>query len=209
VVVVLPTQIVFGLVEHVALSGRGPREGLNELLTACSARLPHPAWTTLRSLDIEPDAVALQHWLARLLEGEPIPRNIKGLYFGLSEYADDDGDGKVCRLHLIGSADFKLRDLDCEWALESTYRPSGGLANSSTLNEIYRLVHTAGPEVASIGEYALGLGYASLVVRTICDELRMQIVGEAAWRGVAVGFDCGDAVVLGQLGSDCWSPHHE
>ena len=90
----LPTPIDFGVVERVALSGRGPREGLNELLTACSSRFPHAAWQTLRTLDIEPDAVALQHWLAQLLEREPIPRKIKGLYFGLSEHADDDGDGQ-------------------------------------------------------------------------------------------------------------------
>src|ERR1700730_9000568 len=97
--IALPSSIEVDVVERVALSGRGIHQGINELLAACSARLPHAVWQTLRTLDIERDAVVLRHWLAQLLEREPIPQNIQGLYFGLSEYATDNGDGTACRLH--------------------------------------------------------------------------------------------------------------
>ena len=205
----LPSQSEYDLVERVARSGCGTREGMNELLTACAERIPHPVWQMLRTQDFESDTITVRSWLARLLEQEPVPWHVTGLYFGLAEYAGDDGDGTGCRLHLIGSDNFSAQDEDCQWALVSTYTPRGGLVDSVVLNEIYRQVHLADPEVTSLGGYILGLGYASLLVRNICEELRVQVLSEAAWRGIAVGFQCGDAVVLGRLESAGWSSPSE
>jgi hypothetical protein len=199
----------FDVVQRVALSGRGPREGINELLNACAARFSHPVRQMLRTLDVETDTAMLRQWLAQLLQREPVPVQIKGLYFGLAEYADDDRDATGCRLHLVGSANFDPQDEECQWALQPTYMPDADVADSEVLTAIYRDVQAAGPDVVSLGEYVLGFGYASLVVRTVCHELRVSVLGEAAWRGVAVGFDCGDAIVLGRIESTGWRPTAE
>jgi hypothetical protein len=170
---------------------------MNELLVACSARLPHPVWEHLHRLDFEGDVGLLRDWLERLLVRQPPPEHINGLYFGLAEYSDEGRDGTICRLGLVGGTSFDPVDEACVWAVEPAYTPDGGTAESAVLSTIYRQVQAAGEAVATLGEYVLGLGYACLAVRTLCESLPQLILGPAVWRGVAVGFDCGDAVILG------------
>ena len=61
---------------------------------------------------------------------------------------------------------------------------SSPAAESLVLESIYREVQAAGEQQARLGEYVLGLGYGCL--------------------GLAVGFDCGDAVLFGRLASAGW-----
>ena len=50
------------------------------------------------------------------------------------------------------------------------------------------------------GEYTLCLGYSSLIVGEWCrGPMREKLLGAARLRGVAVGFDSGDAVLIDVL----------
>jgi hypothetical protein len=194
----------YNLVAGIARAATGVLHGMDEILTACHARLPHSVWHELAGLEFDDDVNMLREWVARLLDQEAIPEHVDGLYFGLAEYADAGRDGTICRFTLVGGSGFDPADQDCQWVLQPTYSPSSGLADSSVLTAIYRQVQQAGGDVAALGQYMLGLGYGCLAVRTICDELRTQLLDQVAWRGVAVGFDCGDAILLGRLEPTGW-----
>jgi hypothetical protein len=105
---------------------------------------------------------------------------------------------------MIGSDGFDAADEQCLWAVKSTYKPRAGTVDSTVLGAIYLQVQPAGPDVAAVGEYMLGLGYACLAVRDTCDGLRSQLLAGARDRGIAMGFDCGDAVLLGAHRADGW-----
>jgi hypothetical protein len=105
---------------------------------------------------------------------------------------------------MIGSDGFDAADEQCLWAVESTYKPRAGTVDSTVLDAIYLQVQAAGQDVAAFGEYMLGLGYACLAVRDTCDSLRTQLLAGASDRGIAVGFDCGDAVLFGAHRADGW-----
>jgi hypothetical protein len=126
-------------------------------------------------------------------------------YFGLSEYLDEQReDGTICRLDLVGDTGFDARDADCVWAIAPTYVPMIPPTDSTVLKSIYREVQAAGQQTAQLGEYVLALGYCCLAVRHVANALRSRVLQGRHWRGLAVGFDCGDAVSLGRLGSDGW-----
>ncbi len=56
--------------------------------------------------------------------------------------------------------------------------------------------------VGEIGEYVLCLGYAALVVKTICGKLEKKLLlGDRASRAVVIGFDDGDYIVLDEIRS--------
>jgi hypothetical protein len=186
------------------IRGRLPLSaGMAELVSLCAARLPHPVWDQVRNLDFEPDAHELQAWLEHVLLVAPPPHEIDGLYFGLGEYRDDERDtGTICRLDLVGGSGFDSRDEECLWAVDPTYIPDVVPADSGVLKTIYRQVQMAGERHATLGEYVLGLGYGFLAVREMAEALRPQVLKDRSWRGLAVGFNCGDVVLLGRLGVD-------
>lgn len=59
--------------------------------------------------------------------------------------------------------------------------------------------------VSSLISYFLTLGYAGLAVGHLCRTLDIKVLlGGATPRVVAVGFDEGDAIILGELAADGW-----
>jgi hypothetical protein len=195
----------FEWVADVARRGLSVRVGMDELLDNCSARLPDPVWRRLGSLDLEADVLQIREWLEHRLTSEPPPSEVDGLYFGLGEYKDHQrGVGTICRLDLVGGIGFDVQDADCQWAVEPTYVSNSPPAESIVLESIYREVQAAGEQHAELGEYVLGLGYGCLAIREVAHVLRATVTQQRAWRGLAVGFNCGDALVLGRLGSAGW-----
>jgi hypothetical protein len=73
-----------------------------------------------------------------------------------------------------------------------------GLASIWTT--IYRTMSNTEGNAATLGEYTLCLGYASLVVAAWCQgELRPKLLGKATLRGITVGFDSGDYILIDVL----------
>lgn len=174
-------------------------EGMSELLGLCKTTQPSQVWDELLDLDYESDCRQLTKWLEGLLANEPPPPNINGLWFGLFNPYLDDGKPTSC-LYLVGSDHFDASDDNFEWACDPNYSPAGRYSNSSVLTTIYRALSRREGDVASQGEYTLCLGYSCMVVAEWCrGPMREKLFGECALRGVVVGFDSGDGVLIDVL----------
>ena len=98
---------------------------------------------------------------------------------------------------------FEPDDLSFDWACDPDWRPETGYAHSEILRAIYRIAYE-GASLGNDAEYPLCLGYAALVIRQLLNPTGQSLFTNAAvgHTGVAVGFDSGDAVLLGRFSGD-------
>lgn len=172
------------------------RSGMLDLLDFCEKEKPAPIWASFRDLDLDSDQKELTNWLCRLLENEPPPVAINGLWFGLFNPYLDDGKPTSC-LYLAGSERFDPSMSDPDWACGPEYFPEGRYASSQILTRIYRDSHADPEDVGGQAEFTLCLGYSCLVIAEWCrGPMRQDLLGSASFRGVAAGFDSGDVLLI-------------
>lgn len=182
------------------------------LIDHCEALCPHPDWDKLRGLpygNISP----LVDWIESTFRDEPSPTPLKGLWFGLFNPCPD-GRTPVADIYVSGSERFDPDPLDNSWAVGPDWWPEGRYAGSAALADIYRIAYRQGvrgsEREACLGndaEYPLVLGYGAFVVRELLGQVTPSLVlGESNSLGIAVGFDSGDFVSVGQLTRDVLLP---
>jgi hypothetical protein len=193
------THMFGGAFERIEQLVRVPtpvRTGMFDLLDLCAKTKPSPIWARFRDLDLESDQKKLTKWLRDLLESEPPPATINGLWFGLFNPYLGDGQPTSC-LYLAGSERFDPSMGDPDWACGPAYFPEGRYSSSEVLTKIYRDSNAAPGGVSSQAEFALCLGYSCLVIAEWCrGPLRQELLGGASSRGVAAGFDSGDVLLV-------------
>ena len=184
----------YEFVKRTIESGSGVADGMMGLIGYCEKKKPNVVWKKIRRLNFR-DAEGLREWLVELLSAEPPANEIKAFWFGLFNPALDDGRVSCC-LYVSGSTRFDEADWAC-WA-DDSYAPDGRYADSKVLDEIYSLTNEKG--VGDIGEYVLCLGYACLAVKHLCETIPSELLfGSRGTRAVAVGFDSGDEILIGDV----------
>lgn len=150
-------------------------------------------WKQLRKLDFETDAANLTTWLQEVLNQEPPPESINGLWFGLFNPVFDDGNAS-CQMYIGGASGFDPLSNSNEWVCQLSWRPKGQYSTSQVLDELYRRVDpVAENDVWYLGEPFLCHGYLALVVSNWCrGPMRTNLLGDATIRAIVMGHDSGD-----------------
>lgn len=175
------------------------REGMAELIELCERACPSKVWTDFHGLNFEQDYQRLTQWVSDLLEEQPPSCSINGLWFGLFNPYLDDGKLSCC-MYLAGSERFALGTDSPDWPCNPEYWPEDRYASSEVLTTIYRRTAEIDKEAGAQAEFALCQGYACLVVADWCrGPMQGKLLGDADFRGVAVGFDSGDIVMIDVL----------
>jgi hypothetical protein len=173
-------------------------ESMAALIDECEAARPHPDWRRLRSLPFA-DLSALTMWMQHVFSEPPPTRPLRGLWFGLFNPCDDSGDPSA-DIYVSGSERFNPDPGSPEWAVGPDWWPDARFAGSSVLADIYRLAYRGGG-LGNDAEYPLCLGYGAFAVRESLGEVDPALILDASpTLGVAVGFDSGDFVLLGEFG---------
>jgi hypothetical protein len=178
------------------------------LIDQCESAHPHPDWPKLRALPYS-DLSSLIDWVEVPFRDEPPGAPLKGLWFGLFNPCPD-GATPVADIYVCGSERFDPDPNDNSWAVGPDWWPDSRYANSAVLAEIYRIAYRQGARVAeqkaalsNDAEYPLCLGYGAFAVRELLEQVKPELVlGGSTSVGVAVGFDSGDFVLVGQLVRD-------
>ena len=169
--------------------------GMSRWFEYCESVAPkkNALWSRMRRLDFDADTCRLSDWLSRVLAAEPPPEAINGLWFGLFNPCDDDGEAS-CQVYLGGSTGFDPQSESDEWVCDLSYFPDGRYANSKILPEIYRHVDPIEEDdIGCLGEAFLCHGFLALVVSNWCHgPMKAQLLGNAKQRAVALGHDSGD-----------------
>ncbi len=183
-------------------SGQSIDRLMSGLIDRCEAARPHADWARLRALPYD-DLAPLIDWLPRPFLTEPTPIPLAGLWFGLFNPVREDLP--TADLYVCGSDRFFAEEDDNSWAVGPCWWPEHRYSTSPILDAVYRIAYGAGVTdntelLQNDAEYPLCLAYAAFAVRellTRCD--RALILGSSRRLGIAVGFDSGDFVVLGEL----------
>jgi hypothetical protein len=185
----------YEFVKRTVESGSGVVDGMMDLIGYCEKKKRNFVWKEIRQLNFNKDVERLREWLVEVLSTEPPANEIKAFWFGLFNPMHDDGRASCC-LYVSGSTRFDEADWAC-WA-DDSYVPVGRYADSKILDEVYSLTNEKG--VGDIGEYVLCLGYACLAVKNLCETVPLELLlGSRDTRAVAVGFDSGDEILIGDV----------
>lgn len=183
-------------------------DSMAALIEQCEQARPHSDWAKLRALPFA-DLTPLIKWVQEPFRQEPPAVPLRGLWFGLFNPCPD-GRTPVADIYVCGSERFEPNHEDNSWAVAPDWWPEARYADSTLLAEIYRIAYRQGSCVAEqedcLGidaEYPLCLAYGAFAVREVlaCVDTSW-ILGESCSFGIAVGFDSGDFILLGELTSD-------
>jgi hypothetical protein len=176
---------------------RPTNDSMNTLVDLCQSASPHPDWARLRSLPYA-DLSPLSEWVSRPFRDQPPVRPLRGLWFGLfNPYHDGEA---LADIYVSGSERFDPSSDNNEWAVKPDWWPDARYASSTVLADIYRIAYRDGG-LGNDAEYPLCLGYGAFAVRELLGRIEPTLVlGASNKLGVAVGFDSGDFVLLGELG---------
>ena len=184
-------------------------ESMAHLIDLCEAARPHADWTRLRALPYA-DLSALLEWIQRLFREEPHGRPLRGLWFGLFNPCLDDGS-PIADLYVNGSERFVIDPNDNSWAVDAEWQPESRCARSAVLADIYRIAYRHEGANASAEEedglqndceYPLCLGYGAFALREVLGKADPSLLlSRSRSLGVAVGFDSGDFLLLGEFGA--------
>ena len=187
-------------------------ESVDRLLARCEKARPHPDWAQFRALPYD-DLLPLLKWVQRPFRKEPPVRPLRGLWFGLFNPCPN-GRAPVSDIYVCGSERFDPDPTNNNWAVGPDWWPESRYAESTVLAEIYRIAYRQksrpAERKAALGidaEYPLCLGYAVFAVRELLEQIKPSLIlGKSPALGVAVGFDNGDFVLLGEVTMQGVSP---
>lgn len=172
------------------------RDGMQSLLAYCNTQYRWKGWAEVGELDFDSDVAELERWLCSVLKKEPPPSSVKAFWFGIFNPLYD---GKTsCDTRIAGASEFDPDDESFEWACDPDYFPQSRYAHSMILHETYQIVSSS--PASAMGEYVLCLAYTAFAVRELAKRIDKELwLGKSKLRGLAVGFDSGDGVILDAL----------
>ena len=172
---------------------------MGEIITICSRDAPHADWSRLSALDYDGDVASLTLWIGGVFERQPAPFPIQGLWFGLCNPTED---GKVWADIYVGSvAQYVADDEELGWLWKGKrHYPDDAYAHSASLRSIYEIGYGGDGGLGNDAEWPLCLAFGTFAVRSILRGQSTRLVASSAQRiGVAVGFDSGDMLKIGEL----------
>jgi hypothetical protein len=177
-------------------SDRPIDRAMGRMIGYCARVMPDPRWKPYRELAIDEDVVRLREWLRAAFADAPPPEAITGLWFGIVTV--DHGDGPTLDLHVSGGHPDDAEPVDR--VIGGSWQPTEPYARSGVLSEIGRLSRPQDGGAPEDAEYRLALTYGGLAVRWLATNLSPRLLlGAAAQRVLAVGFEDGDSIGVGTL----------
>jgi hypothetical protein len=165
---------------------------MNKLIERCEALLPSKEWERFRDLPYDAELMAKQDFVMEVLRGEPAPFPIAGFWFGLFNPVYDEST--TADIYFGCGRTFDPDDE--EWPTSIEFFPRTGYFHSGVLAQIYDLSQSTA--LGNDAEWPLVLAYGTYLARA-CVRRYTRAMGSRV--GVVVGFDSGDTVELGVIGS--------
>jgi hypothetical protein len=172
-----------------------------KLLDWSAKEAPHPDWAKLKKLDFDAEFTAAKNWLPKILKKSPCPFPVRGAYFGLGEFSNDDGI-EWSDLYFGLMAECDPTDSESKWLwCESRHYPENSYLKSKALKKGGLLCNRESDDetLGNDGNMCLSLAFAALLLRHLLDEKAFKTLGGNKPIGVVTGFDSGDMFRLGEI----------
>jgi hypothetical protein len=168
---------------------------MQDLISECEAQRPHPDWSRVRKIDFEADEEKIESWFSRSFSGAMFSAPPSGLWVGLVNLSDKRGH-TVAEAYAGASPTFQ--SLSNDWARSIESVTDKNYLGSNVLREIYQVAYEAEDGLENDAEHPLVLAYGAMATRMALAS-SMLPTELSAMQGVAVGFDSGDYLHLGEF----------
>lgn len=196
----LKHSAIFEKIQELVTSDRSVSTCMDEIIAMCSCDVPHADWSRLSALDYDGDVASLSSWVGEVFEREPALFTIQGLWFGV---CNPTYRGEVwADMHVAALGQYAPDDEELGWLWEEGKRhyPDNAYAHSSSLRSIYEIGYDAADSLGNDAQWPLCLAFAAFSAHSLLRGQTTRLVASSAPRiGVAVGFDGGDMLKIGEL----------
>jgi hypothetical protein len=176
---------------------------MSEVIGVCVNGVPHADWSRLAAIDYDTDVVSLQSWIPDIIKKTPAPFAIQGLWIGLNNPCESKKVWADMYVEALSLYDSKDEELEWLWKGGSKHYPDDAYAHSASLKNIYQIAYGSKEGLGNNAEWPLCLAFAAFAVRSLLNAQTPKLVGSNAKKiGVAVGFDSGDMLKIGELTED-------
>jgi hypothetical protein len=195
----LDVSTIFAKIEELSASDRSVSACMIEIINICSRNVPHSDWSRLSALDYDGDVATLASWISGVFERKPAPFSIQGLWFGLCNLGN--AEKEWADMYVGAVSQYEPDDEELNWLrAERRHYPEDAYANSVSLRSICEIGYGRTDGLGNSAEWPLCLAFGAFSVRTLLRVQTTRLVASTAPRvGVAVGFDGGDMLKLGEL----------
>jgi hypothetical protein len=192
-------SVVWHDLPEYVLSDRPAREIIDQVIDTYETQLSHEAWQRLRALDWDDGVTVVADWLRAVLQREPPPEAVRGLWFGLDNPVDSNGRVRS-DLYVSGTSEYDPDDDALDWVFSGCYLPDGQPA-PACLTDMYRIAYEHGDGLGNDAEWPLALVFGCVAVTRALQALDRSAGGwsPGAPAGVVCGFEGGDFIFLGEL----------
>ncbi|MEI6511384.1 MAG: hypothetical protein WCO25_05090 [Candidatus Uhrbacteria bacterium] len=167
-------------IERISATAESVEAGFAAILDRFAVAKPDCDLASLRALDVAADSARLEEWFRGLLATEPPSSDIVTVYFGLVEMKPAGTQDHLWTLYACGFVAGREPGPAPDWW------PAGRYADSAVLRAVSELLPSWPEDVRLDAEFALVLGYALLIGRSLA-----RTVGTPGFE-TFVGFDEGD-----------------
>ena len=175
-------------------------EAMKIVIDNCQENIPNDDWQKFIGLSYN-DTVEIEKWLENVFTPNPLSDEIKALWFGMFNL-NDDKDEMSADIYVSGTNEFDIDDEAAEWACDPIYFPDNRYAKSSILDNICHIAYdqNSNEPLENNAEYPLSLAYGCFIIKELMTTLPIPLIlGESKNVYVAVGFDSGDFILIGNL----------
>ena len=168
---------------------------MRDLIAECEAQQPHPDWDRVRKINFEADEEKIESWFSRSFSGVTFSAPPSGLWVGLVNLSDKRG--KVVAEAYAGVSP-AFQSLSNEWARSIESVTDKNYLRSNVLREIYDVAYESDDGLENDAEYPLVLAYGAMATRMALKSSMLPLELRTM-QGVAVGFDSGNYLHLGEF----------
>lgn len=168
---------------------------MTELIEILESEMSKKTYEKLISLDFQTEVNLVREHIISELKNKPLTESIKGIWFGITKYSDENKNLEYYAFYLAGSKNYDVENN--EWATTFDYETNSGVFLLKAMNEV-DLIIKKDSLFCELGDWIMPISYFSFIINEcfMNNEFRGHFLNKQSEVGIAIGYDNGDYVNL-------------
>ena len=168
---------------------------MKELIEFLKPEMDKKTYDKLGIIDYQTEVSLVREHIISELKQKPLPENIKGIWFAISKYFDENKNIEYYVFYLTGSTKYDLNNN--EWSTEFAYETESGIFLLEAMNEIDSIIRKD-LKFCQLGDWIIPISYYSFIINEcfMNNEFKKSFLLDKDEVGIAIGYDEGDYINL-------------
>lgn len=168
---------------------------MKKLIEILKSEMSKKTYEKLTSIDFQTEVNLVKKHIISELKNKPLAKSIKGIWFGIAKYSDENKNLEYYAFYLAGSKKFDVENT--EWATTFEYETNSGIFLLEAMNEV-DLIIKKDSKFCELGDWIIPISYFSFIINEcfMNNEFKKSFLINKEEVGVAIGYDDGDYINL-------------